>query len=181
MFVVWLACLARISLLNFVHHGFEKDQIRMGEIITSVPTCLNLLCPLVFTIYYYFNRGQFVELVLSVQIVSEEWYRKLRRIAIVYTDSFSLVSCGFAFRCSLETLFYQDFQYVDAFERTHTIYVVFHSRGFYDVPRVLITDARSFEVFSAILDYVTHLASMSCWYRSDARQDKFRLSEAALL
>lgn len=31
-----------------------------------------------------------------------------------------------------------------AFDRTRSIYVVFHSRGFYDVPRVLITDAGSF-------------------------------------
>ena len=53
MFVVWLACLAAISLLDFVHHGFEKDQIRMGEILNSVPTCLNLSCPLVFTISYF--------------------------------------------------------------------------------------------------------------------------------
>jgi len=57
------------------------------------------------------------------------------------------------------------------FERTHTIYVVFHSRGFFDVPRVLIADARSFQALAAILDYVTHLDSMSCWHRSDARQN----------
>ena len=92
VFIIWLACLAAISLLDFVHHGFEKDQIRMGEILNSVPTCLNLLCPLVFTIYY-FNRGQFVELVLSVQIFSEEWYRKLRRIAIVYTVVSAFLWC----------------------------------------------------------------------------------------
>ena len=33
---------------------------------------------------------------------------------------------------------------ITAFDRTHTIYVVFHSLGFYALPRVLITDARSF-------------------------------------
>ena len=48
-------------------------------------------------------------------------------------------------------------------------------------PRVLIADARSFQALVAILDYVTRLASMSCWYRSDARQDEFRPSQAALL
>ena len=92
VFAIWLACLVAISLLDFVHHGFDKDQIRMGEILNSVPTCLNLLCPLVFTIYY-FNRGQFVELVLSVQIVSEEFYGKLRRIAIIYTVVSAFLWC----------------------------------------------------------------------------------------
>ena len=29
-----------------------------------------------------------------------------------------------------------------AFDRTHTIYVIFQFRVFYDVPRVLIADAR---------------------------------------
>ena len=55
-----------------------------------------------------------------------------------------------------------------AFKRTHTIYVVFHSRGCYDVPRVFIVDARSFQALATILDYV---------YRSDARQDEFILSQ----
>ena len=57
----------------------------------------------------------------------------------------------------------------------HTIYVVFHSCWFYDFPWVLIMDARSFQALAAILDYVTHSASISCWYRLDARQDEFRL------
>ena len=70
---------------------------------------------------------------------------------------------------------------VIAFDRTRAIYVVFHSRGFYDVPRVLIAVARSFQSLAAILDYVTHIASMSCWYRADARQDELRPSQAALL
>ena len=39
-----------------------------------------------------------------------------------------------------------------AFNRTHTIYVVFQFRGFYDVPRVLIMDATSFQALAAILD-----------------------------
>ena len=63
----------------------------------------------------------------------------------------------------------------------HTIYVVSHPRGFNDVPRALIADDRSFQALAAILDYVTHLAPMSCWYRSDATQDEFRLFQAALL
>ena len=67
-------------------------------------------------------------------------------------------------------LYYHPIEYfytrrIFAFNRTHTIYVVFHSRGFYDVPRVFIVDARSFQ---------THLTSMSFWYRSDARQDEFK-------
>ena len=68
------------------------------------------------------------------------------------------------------TLDYQFF----AFERTHNICVVFESRGFYDVPRVLIADARSFQAFAAML------ASISCLYQSDARTGEFRLSQAAL-
>ena len=36
-------------------------------------------------------------------------------------------------------------QTVFGFDSTHTIYVVFQSRRFYDVPRVLISDARSFQ------------------------------------
>ena len=63
-----------------------------------------------------------------------------------------------------------------AFDRTHTIYVFFHSCAFYEDPRVLIADARSFQAFDAILDHVTHSASISCWYRSNARQDEFRLN-----
>ena len=61
-----------------------------------------------------------------------------------------------------------------AFDRTHTIYVVFHSRRFHDVLWVLNADARSFEVLVAILVYVPHLVSMSR-YRSDARQAAFLL------
>ena len=48
--------------LDFVLHDFKKNEIRVGEITNSVSTCLNLLCPFVFTIYYL-SRGQFVELV----------------------------------------------------------------------------------------------------------------------
>ena len=61
-----------------------------------------------------------------------------------------------------------------------TIYLVFHSHGFYDVPRVLTADARSLQALATILDHVND-RTMSCWYRSDARQDEFRLSQAALL
>ena len=56
--------------------------------------------------------------------------------------------------------------------------VAFHSCRFYDVARVLIADSRAFQALAAILDYVTYLVSMSCWYRSDAGQDE---SQAALL
>ena len=54
--------------------------------------------------------------------------------------------------------------YIVAFDRTHTIDLIFHSRGFYDVPRVLIADATSFKALAAILDYVIQLASMSYWF-----------------
>ena len=60
------------------------------------------------------------------------------------------------------------------FDRTHSIYVIFQSCGFHDAPRVLIVDASSFQAFTAILDWLTHLASISCWYQSNARQDEFR-------
>ena len=63
-----------------------------------------------------------------------------------------------------------------AFDIMHNIYVVFHSRGFYYVPRVLISDARSFQSLAAIFDFVTKLASISLWYRSDARQEEVLLS-----
>ena len=70
-----------------------------------------------------------------------------------------------------------------AFDKTHTFYVVFQSPGFYDVQRVLIlfADARPFQALAAILDWLTHLASISYPYRSDAKQDEFGLCQAALL
>ena len=46
--------------------------------------------------------------------------------------------------------------------------------------RVLIADARLFQALAAILYWLTHLASISCWYRSDAKQDEFK-PQAALL
>ena len=51
----------------------------------------------------------------------------------------------------------------------------------FSVPRVLIADARLFDAFAAILGWLTHLASISCWYQSDARRDEFWVSQAALL
>ena len=50
----------------------------------------------------------------------------------------------------------------------HTIYVASQSRGIYEVPRVLIVDARSFQALAAILHWLTHLASSACWHRSYA-------------
>ena len=47
------------------------------------------------------------------------------------------------------------------FNRTRVICVIFQSGGFCDVPRVLITDARSFQALAAILDWLTHLDSIS--------------------
>ena len=71
---------------------------------------------------------------------------------------------------------------VAAFDRTYTISVNFQPRGFYDVPRVFIENARAFQALAAILDWLTQVALISCWYRSDARQDEVRLqTKAALL
>ena len=39
-----------------------------------------------------------------------------------------------------------------AFDRTHTIYVVSQSRQFYDIQRVLMADARSFQTLASIMD-----------------------------
>ena len=54
---------------------------------------------------------------------------------------------------------------------------VFHSRGFYGVPHVLIGDAGLNSGFGRCLELTgTHLAStISCRYRSDARRDEFNL------
>lgn len=82
--VLWFGCLAAIMCLDFVHHGFDKEEFRFGEIMNSVPTCLNLLCPFIFTVYYL-KQGQFVELIFTVQNVSSDWHQKLRRIARWYT------------------------------------------------------------------------------------------------
>lgn len=97
VFFLWLGSLAAVMCLDFIHYGFKKETIHMGEIMNSVPTCLNLLCPFIFTVYY-FNRGQFLELVYSVQNVSHEWQQKLNRIARWYTlMSASLWALGAVF------------------------------------------------------------------------------------
>ena len=62
----------------------------------------------------------------------------------------SPVTCTLALPFSLR----QDRDQIIVFNRTNTIYVVFHSCGCYDVPWVLITDARSFQALATILDYM---------------------------
>ena len=84
VFIVWLACLTAIMCLDFVHYGFEKNKIHSREIMNSVCSCLVYLCPFVFTTYYL-SKGQFAELIFSVQNVSQEWYQKISRIAKAYT------------------------------------------------------------------------------------------------
>ncbi|XP_078358725.1 uncharacterized protein LOC144643383 [Oculina patagonica] len=84
VYIVWLECLVAIMCLDFVHYGFDKKKIHVREIINSVCTSLDFLCPFVFTLYY-FNRGQYVALVFSVQNVSNEWKQKLNRISRWYT------------------------------------------------------------------------------------------------
>ena len=84
VYVLWLGCLVAIMCLDFVHYGFNKDKMHVRESMNSVCTCLVFLSPFAFTVNY-FNRGQFVELVFSVQNVSDEWHRKLSIIARWYT------------------------------------------------------------------------------------------------
>ena len=81
VYVFWLGCFVAIMCLDFVHY---TGEIHFREIMNSFCTCLVFLCPFVFTVYY-FNRGQFVQLVFSVQNVSNEWHQKLSRIARWYT------------------------------------------------------------------------------------------------
>ena len=84
IFIVWFACLTAIMCLDFVHYGFDKTKIHFREIMNSCCTCLVFLCPFLFSVYYL-NRGQFVELVFSVQNVSQVWHKKLSRVAKGYT------------------------------------------------------------------------------------------------
>ena len=58
-------------------------------------------------------------------------------------------------------------------KETRTVYILFQSRGFYNVPWVLIADARSFQALSASLDWLTHLA--------DPTPDKMNLNYLKLL
>ena len=64
---------------------------------------------------------------------------------------------GFVF-CKL-TLLYFTLTFYCVLQNAY--YFRFSFPRVYDVPRVLIVDARSFQALAAILDYVTHLASMS--------------------
>ena len=84
VFIVWVACLTAIMCLDFVHYGFEKNKIHSREIMNSVCSCLVYLCPFIFTAYYL-SKGQFAELIFSVQNVSQEWYQKISCIAKAYT------------------------------------------------------------------------------------------------
>ncbi|XP_067032311.1 uncharacterized protein [Acropora muricata] len=84
VFIVWLACLTAIMCLDFVHYGFEKNKIHIREIMNSVCSCVVYLCPYIFTTYYL-SKGQFAELVFSVQNVSHERYQKISCIAKAYT------------------------------------------------------------------------------------------------
>ena len=84
VFIVWLACLTAIMCLDFVHYGFDESKINIRDIINSVSICMVYLSPYVFTAYYL-KKGQFVELILSVQNVSYKWHQKISRIAKAYT------------------------------------------------------------------------------------------------
>ena len=42
-------------------------------------------------------------------------------------------------------------------------------------------DAGSFQALAAILDYLTHFGSISCWHQSDVIQQELRLSQDAYI
>ncbi|XP_046857686.1 uncharacterized protein LOC124451104 [Xenia sp. Carnegie-2017] len=83
-FFIWLVSLIAVMSLDFIHYGFAVRKIHFADILNSIPTCLNLLCPFVFT-RVYLRRGQFLRLVFSVQHHSILYRKKLRRKAILYT------------------------------------------------------------------------------------------------
>ena len=80
---VWLTSLVAVMSLDFIHYGF-KQKVHFADLMNSVPTCLNLLCPFVFT-QIYLKRGQFTQLVLNVQNLSVQYRVRLRRRAQFYT------------------------------------------------------------------------------------------------
>ena len=82
--VVWLVSLVAVMALDFIHYRFKKNQVHFADLLNSVSTCLNLLCPFVFT-QIYLRCGQFTELVSSVQNVSAGYREILRKRAKVYT------------------------------------------------------------------------------------------------
>ena len=81
---VWLLSLVAVVSLDFIHYGFKQKTVHFADLMNSVPTCLNLLCPFVFT-QIYLKRGQFRELVLSVQNLSTVYKTRLRKRARFYT------------------------------------------------------------------------------------------------
>lgn len=82
--LLWLVSLVAVMALDFIHYGFRKKQVHFADLLNSVPTCLNLLCPFVFT-QIYLKRGQFTNLSLTVQNVSARYRETLRKRAKVYT------------------------------------------------------------------------------------------------
>ena len=77
------------------------------------------------------------------------------------------VKKGEIFLCFIKLPIILTITMIIAFHRTHTIYVVLQSCG------ISSWMPGKFQAFTAILNWLTHLASISCWYRSDARQDEF--------
>ena len=84
------------------------------------------------------------------------------------------------FRCDPNSnknpIIYMLFRYVQdgsncVWQSAYYLHCFFVSTRFYVVPWELILNATSCQTLDAILDYVTHLASMSCWYRFNGRQD----------
>ncbi|XP_028413726.1 uncharacterized protein LOC114536579 [Dendronephthya gigantea] len=84
--LLFAVSLAAVMLLDFIHYGFtfSPKGVHIADLMNSVPTCLNLLCPYVFT-RLYFSRGQYTELVLSIQNQSTHYASKLRAKARLYT------------------------------------------------------------------------------------------------
>ena len=81
---IWLTSLVAVMSLDFVHYGFREKEVHFADVMNSVPTCLNLLCPFAFT-QIYLKRGQFTKLVTSVQNVSPPYQTRLRKRAQFYT------------------------------------------------------------------------------------------------
>lgn len=82
--LLWLVSLLAVMSLDFIHYGFRHKGVHIADLMNSVPTCLNLLCPFVFT-QLYFERSQYTDLVLGVQNLSTQYAAKLRKRARWYT------------------------------------------------------------------------------------------------
>lgn len=82
--LVWVTSLVTVLSEDFIRYGFKQKRIHVSDLLNSVTTDLNLLCPFVFT-QIYLQRGQFTDLVLSVQNLSPQYKARLHKKARIYT------------------------------------------------------------------------------------------------